>query len=74
MAAGDYSYRARQVSDDELGLLTKDFNDMANTLEENIGKLEEGIQDRENFVAAFAHELKNAADSNYRLCGHAPFP
>ena len=58
MAAGDYSYRARQVSDDELGLLTKDFNDMANTLEENIGKLEEGIQDRENFVAAFAHELK----------------
>ena len=31
---------------------------MANTLEENIGKLEEGIQDRENFVAAFAHELK----------------
>lgn len=58
MAAGDYSYRARQVSRDELGQLTKDFNHMANALEKNIEKLEEEIQDRENFVAAFAHELK----------------
>ena len=31
---------------------------MANALEENIARLEEEIQDRENFVAAFAHELK----------------
>lgn len=58
MAAGDYGYRAKQVSGDELGQLTKDFNYMANALEENIARLEEGIQDREDFVAAFAHELK----------------
>lgn len=58
MAAGDYYYRAKQVGNDELGQLTKDFNYMANALEENIMKLEEGIADRENFVAAFAHELK----------------
>lgn len=58
MAAGDYDYRARQISNDELGQLTKDFNDMANALEENMARLEEEIQDRENFVAAFAHELK----------------
>lgn len=58
MAAGDYAYRARQISRDELGQLTKDFNHMANALEKNIEKLEEEIQDRENFVAAFAHELK----------------
>ena len=32
MAAGDYDYRARQISNDELGQLTKDFNDMANAL------------------------------------------
>ena len=42
MAAGDYDYRARQVSGDELGQLTMDFNKMAEALEENIGKLEEG--------------------------------
>ena len=58
MAEGDYSYRAMQVSQDELGQLTRDFNVMANSLEENIGKLEEEIQAREDFVAAFAHELK----------------
>lgn len=58
MAAGDYSYRAEQVSHDELGQLTTDFNNMANALEENIEKLEEEIEAREDFVAAFAHELK----------------
>ena len=58
MAEGDYSYRAVQVSRDELGQLTRDYNVMANALEENIGKLEGEIQAREDFVAAFAHELK----------------
>lgn len=58
MAAGDYTYRAEQVSRDELGQLTTDFNNMANALEENIEKLEEEIEAREDFVAAFAHELK----------------
>ncbi len=63
MAAGDYDYRARQVSNDELGQLTNDFNKMANALEENINKLEEELQDREEFVAAFAHELKTPLTS-----------
>lgn len=58
MATGDYDYRARQVSNDELGQLTTDFNKMATALEENINKLEEEIRSREDFVAAFAHELK----------------
>ncbi len=58
MAEGEYDYRAKKVSEDELGQLTLDFNRMANALEENIGKLEQEIQDREDFVAAFAHELK----------------
>lgn len=58
MASGDYNYRARQVSGDELGQLTMDFNKMANALEENINKLEEEIKSREDFVGAFAHELK----------------
>ena len=58
MAAGDYDYRARKVSSDELGQLTLDFNHMAEALEENINKLEDEIQAREDFVGAFAHELK----------------
>lgn len=63
MATGDYNYRARKVSGDELGQLTIDFNHMANALEENINMLEEEIQAREDFVAAFAHELKTPLTS-----------
>lgn len=58
MAEGDYSYRARQISNDELGQLTLDFNSMANALEGTIGELQEEIRAREDFIAAFAHELK----------------
>lgn len=63
MAAGEYDYRAKRVSNDELGQLTRDFNKMAASLEENMGELEAQIQDREDFVAAFAHELKTPLTS-----------
>ncbi len=58
MAAGDYSYRAKQISRDELGQLTRDFNRMAKALKRNIERLEEEIEAREEFMGAFAHELK----------------
>ncbi len=58
MTEGDYSYRARQVSFDELGQLTLDFNSMANALEDTIGELKDEVQAREDFIGAFAHELK----------------
>lgn len=58
MAEGDYGYRAKQVSNDELGRLTTDFNSMANVLEGTISELQEEVRAREDFIAAFAHELK----------------
>lgn len=58
MADGDYSYRAERISNDEMGQLTTDFNQMAGALEENISKLEDEIRAREDFIAAFSHELK----------------
>ncbi len=63
MAAGDYGYRAEQVSSDELGQLTQDFNHMSEELEKTIGQLEEEVQSREEFVGAFAHELKTPLTS-----------
>lgn len=63
MAAGDYEYRARKMSNDELGQLTLDFNQMAEALEENVRKLEDELQAREDFMAAFAHELKTPLTS-----------
>ncbi len=58
MAWGNYSYRAALVSSDEMGQLTRDFNQMANALEDNIRKLEHEVESREEFIAAFSHELK----------------
>lgn len=58
MREGDYGYRARVISHDEMGQLTRDFNQMANVLEENIHTLEDEIKAREEFMAAFSHELK----------------
>lgn len=58
MAEGDYSYRARRISGDELGQLTADFNSMANVLKKTIDELQEEVHAREEFIAAFAHELK----------------
>lgn len=58
MTNGDYSYRAKVISDDEMGQLTMDFNRMSQALEENINKLEEEVKAKENFIAAFSHELK----------------
>lgn len=58
MTAGDYGYRAKVISDDEMGQLTIYFNQMANSLEEYIHKLEAEVVAREKFIAAFSHELK----------------
>lgn len=63
MTAGDYSYRAQQISNDEMGQLTKDFNNMAEALENNINKLENEVRSREDFIAAFSHELKTPLTS-----------
>lgn len=58
MTDGDLSSRAEQVSTDEMGQLTLDFNHMAVVLEETIHNLEEEVRAREDFIAAFSHELK----------------
>jgi signal transduction histidine kinase len=58
MARGNYAHRARKISNDELGDLTVDFNEMAVALEKNVEQLQESARVQEEFVGAFAHELK----------------
>lgn len=63
MALGDYRVRAVCNSTDETGELTGDFNRMAEALEQTIGNLKEEVQAREEFIAAFSHELKTPLTS-----------
>jgi len=63
MAAGDYGIRAEYTGNDELGMLTNDFNTMAQALESNINEINENSHSHERFIASFAHELKTPLTS-----------
>jgi signal transduction histidine kinase len=62
-AQGDYDARLAPTSHDEIGDLTRTFNQMADTIGEKIAALELAIEQREDFVANFAHELKTPMTS-----------
>lgn len=60
---GDYSQRAKITSGDEIGDLGESFNQMAQTIEDKISDLTLNAQQKEDFVANFAHELKTPLTS-----------
>ena len=63
ISGGDLSTRSRVVSSDEFGQLSRDFDAMADKLQENIGRMESEMQRQESFMGAFAHELKTPMTS-----------
>ncbi|MBE6981003.1 MAG: HAMP domain-containing histidine kinase [Ruminococcaceae bacterium] len=63
ISGGDLSRRAHIQSQDEFGQLSRDFDAMADKLQETIGKLESDMQRQESFMGAFAHELKTPMTS-----------
>ena len=63
VAQGDYSRRVKTRSRDELGALAQSFNQMAAQIEKNVDDLEASVQQKERFVANFAHELKTPLTS-----------
>lgn len=63
IASGSFSTRAINKGSDEIGILTRNFNIMADVVEEKIHDLEETARQREDFVASFAHELKTPLTS-----------
>ena len=63
ISGGDLSRRSQIKSNDEFGQLSRDFDAMADKLQENISKLETDMQRQESFMGAFAHELKTPMTS-----------
>ncbi len=58
IAAGDYALRTNVRTDDEIGQLSKSFDSMAAAVQDKVAALELSVQQREDFMGAFTHELK----------------
>lgn len=63
ISGGDLSMRSGLTARDEFGQLSRDFDVMADKLQENISSLESQMQRQERFMGAFAHELKTPMTS-----------
>ena len=62
-ARGDFSQRVNIKGEDELSLLSEDFNSMAERLAQTMGELKDAANRQEAFVNNFAHELKTPLTS-----------
>ncbi|MFQ7540064.1 MAG: HAMP domain-containing protein, partial [Clostridium sp.] len=58
IASGNYKERTNIQSDDEIGELSRSFDEMAKATEQTIHKLEVSLAQREDFMSNFAHEIK----------------
>ena len=63
VADGDLGARVKKISKDEIGSLSQKFNDMADTLENNIKELKEESIRQKDFVGSFSHEIKTPLTS-----------
>ena len=62
-AEGDYGARADIYGEDEIGTLARDFNQMADNLNQKMEELTDAARQQEDFTASFAHELKTPLTS-----------
>jgi len=63
VASGDFNHRVSNYSHDEIGVLTRSFNDMAGQLETTLDDLKASEQTRREFVANVSHELRTPITS-----------
>lgn len=70
VAGGNFSERVEIVSDDEIGLLSGNFNNMATVVDDKINQLEKISADKQRSIDNLAHELRTPLTS---IIGYADF-
>jgi nitrogen fixation/metabolism regulation signal transduction histidine kinase len=70
IAKGNFDYKIKNISNDELGELSRAFNKMSTTLQDKVDALELNVRQKEDFIAAFAHETKSPMTS---VIGYADY-
>ena len=63
ISGGDLSARAPEGGDDELGMLSREFNRMAESVEKSVDTIREEGEKKERFMGYFAHEVKTPMTS-----------
>lgn len=63
IAQGAYQERTNVKSTDEIGQLSKSFNQMADAVECQIDELQMAVKQRDDFINAFSHEIKTPMTS-----------
>ena len=63
MSSGVYNQRTDIMRDDEIGELADHFDEMAAVIQEKIVSLNSAIKQRDDFMAAFSHEIKTPMTS-----------
>ncbi|WP_367924286.1 sensor histidine kinase [uncultured Ruthenibacterium sp.] len=58
IAQGEYSARTGVSTADEIGQVSRNFDAMAQAVQQNVDELEMSVRQREDFMGAFSHELK----------------
>ncbi len=63
ISQGDLTARAPEGGDDEIGALSREFNDMAESVEKSVELTREEAEKKERFMGYFAHEMKTPMTS-----------
>ncbi|SKC65606.1 sensor histidine kinase [Maledivibacter halophilus] len=67
---GNFSQRVDISTNDEIGILSQNFNEMADTIEDKIFELEKSVKQKQRFIDNLTHELKTPLTS---IIGYAEF-
>ncbi len=65
MQSGDYGRRAKIYGNDDIAMLGKKFNNMAEKIENQIAQMQEENIRKQQFIDNFAHEMKSPLTSIY---------